>query len=327
MGIIYTSYLPSNDVHVVAPLAVGFTILIVFGFWEQFSKTRFKLCPPGIFRKHYGREFTAPFIVAFIITMFYYGINIIYPTMVSVFYTTASTSRSQSLLLTLPGNLGLVFGAMLLICFGNTAARLISFKYALCIAWGCMLLFGGLMALVTPTNKGLMIAFTFLEQTFFGWAQYASVAFTFFGVHQHDLGVAGGLAGMARYAGGSLAQAIYTTILTNVQAKRAAATVPQAAIAAGLPASSAAKLLATFALGAEALEKLPGMTPQALVAASTAYQWSYAHALQVVSLSSLSFGGLGLIMCFLCLDIDKKMTPKIEIFLENDIHRDNNEFH
>ena len=25
------------------------------------------------------------------------------------------------------------------------------------------------MALVTPSNKGMMIAFTFLEQTFFGW--------------------------------------------------------------------------------------------------------------------------------------------------------------
>ena len=59
------------------------------------------------------------------------------------------------------------------------------------------------MALVTPFNKNLMIAFAFLEQTFFGWAQYESVAFTQLGVHQHDLGIsgglAGGLAGVARY--------------------------------------------------------------------------------------------------------------------------------
>lgn len=327
MGIVYTSYKPSNDVHVVAPLAVGFSILIVFALWEQFSKTKYKLCPPEIFKKHYGREFTAPFIVAFIITMFYYGINIVYPTMINVFYITPTTTRSESLLLTLPGNLGLVFGAMLLISFGNLAAKLVTFRWALIISWAGMLFWGGLMALVTPYNKGLMIAFTFLEQTFFGWAQYASISFAFFGVHQHDLGVAGGLSGMARFAGGSLAQAIYVTIMTNTQSSRAAATVPQAAIAAGLPASSAAELLATFPLGAAALQNLPGMTAEALAAASTAYKWSYAHALQIVSLSSLSFGGLGLIMCILCLDIDAKMTPKIEIFLENDIHAENNEFH
>jgi hypothetical protein len=40
--------------------------------------------------------------------MFYYSINIFYPTMVNVFYITPTTTRSETLLLTLPGNLGLV---------------------------------------------------------------------------------------------------------------------------------------------------------------------------------------------------------------------------
>ena len=253
--------------------------------------------------------------------------TVIYPTAVNVFYLTPTTTRSEELLLSLPGNIGLVFGAMLLISFGDLAGRYITQRYALCIAWAGMLLWGGLIALITPTNKGLVIALTFLEQTFFGWAQYSSISFTFFGVHQHDLGVAGGLAGMARYAGGSLATAIYLSILTNVQASRAAATVPKAAMAAGLPAKTAEALLATFPLGVAALEKLPGMTTKALIAASEAYQWSYAHALSVVSLSTLSFGGLGLILCFMCEDIEKKRTEKIEIFLENDVHREVNEFH
>lgn len=43
----------------------------------------------------------------------------------------------------------------------------------------------------------------------FGWAQNESIAFTQLGVHQYDLGIAGGLAGVARFAGGSVAQAIY----------------------------------------------------------------------------------------------------------------------
>ena len=163
------------------------------------------------------------------------------------------------------------------------------------------------MALVTPYNKGLMIAFAFLEQTFFGWAQYLSVAFTQLGVHQHDLGMSGGLAGVARYAGGSLAQAIYVSILTNVQAARAAASVPQAAIEAGASEATAAALLAAFPLGSAAIADVPGINDNILAAAGLAFQWSYAHALKIVALSSLSFGGLGFILCLLCENIDPKV--------------------
>ena len=164
------------------------------------------------------------------------------------------------------------------------------------------------MALVTPYNKGLMIAFAFLEQTFFGWAPYLSIAFTQLGVHQHDLGMSGGLAGVARYAGGSLAQAIYVSILTNAQAARAAATVPEAAIKAGASEATANALLAAFPLGTAAIEKVPGINTNILAAAGTAFQWSYAHGLKITALSSLSFGGLGFIMCLLCENIDPKVS-------------------
>ncbi len=95
--------------------------------------------------------------------------------MVNVFYITPTTTRSETLLLTLPGNLGLVFGAMLLIIFGNLIGH---WKKTLIVSFIGMVFWGGMIGLVTPHNKGLMIAFTFLEQTFFGWAQYESIAFT-----------------------------------------------------------------------------------------------------------------------------------------------------
>lgn len=56
------------------------------------------------------------------------------------------------------------------------------------VNWLGMMVFGTLMAMVTPYNKGTMIAFTFIQQTFFGWAQYESIMFTQLGVDQHDLG-------------------------------------------------------------------------------------------------------------------------------------------
>lgn len=199
--------------------------------------------------------------------------------MINVFYVNPTTPRSHALLLTLPGNLGLVFGAVLLICFGHMIRH---YKWTLVVSFTGMVFWGGLLALVTPYNKGTMIAITFLEQTFFGWAQYESIAFTQLGVHQHDLGVSCGLAGMARFAGGSLATAIYSSILANTQSKRAAVTVPAAAIKAGLSALNAADVLAAISKGAVALEAIPGMTAQVLEAVNTAYLWSYAHGLKYV---------------------------------------------
>lgn len=189
--------------------------------------------------------------------MFYYGINVMYPTMVNTFYVTPTTPRGDELLLSLPNNLGLVFGAVLLICFGNLIGH---WKWALTVSWIGLSIFGGLLALVTPFNKGTMIAFAFLEQTFFGWAQYESIAFTQLGVKQIDLGISGGLAGVARYAGGSLAQAIYTSILTNEQNARAAKTVPAAAQALGLGADEAQQLLQAISSGAtDTMADIPGI--------------------------------------------------------------------
>jgi hypothetical protein len=132
---------------------------------------------------------------------------------------------------------------------------------------------------------------------------------------------------MARYAGGSLSQAIYTTILANTQSAHAAKTVPAAAIAAGMTVENAQSLLAAFPLGATAIAKVPGTTAEAISAATLAFQWSYAHGLKVVALSSLSFGVVGLLCIFYCEDLTPKMTNKVEVFLENDIYAEKNEFH
>jgi hypothetical protein len=67
-----------------------------------------------------------------------------------------------------------------------------------------------------------------------------------------------------RHAGGSLAQAIYTTILTNSQTPRAATTLPAAAIAAGMTTENATKLAAALPLG-PTYENIPGITPMPLL--------------------------------------------------------------
>ena len=244
--------------------------------------------------------------------------------MIAVFYTTPSSSISESLILTLPANLALVAGAVI---FAATGHRIGHWKVTLIISFTGAVVFGGLLALCTPYNKGTMIAITFLEQFFFGWAQYEAVAFVQLGVEQLDLGASGGLAGVARFGGGSLAVSVYTSVLTNTQTKKAAEIVVRAGTDNGLTQAAAKQLLAALSLGAKAIEAVPGINPAAITAASSAFLESYAHGLRMTALASLGFGGLGIVMCLLCEDIGPKMTNKTEIFLENDINAEKNEFH
>jgi hypothetical protein len=202
----------------------------------------------------------------------------------------------------------------------------------------------------------------FLCQAFFGWAQYLSIAYVQFGCDQVELGISGiyfgtvqtyysyadsiigGLAGVARFAGGAVAISIYTTILTNVQGEYMKKLVPPAATAAGLPESSVAALMAALPVGSAALSQVPGITTDIALAAAGAFQHSYVHGLRTTALSSLSFGILGVIgkysiglsqyilltpclACFCCEDIGKKMDNKIEIYLENDAYADRNVYH
>ena len=78
VGIINTTYKKSSDVTVVAPMCVGFGLLILFGFWETFSNVKYPLCPQRIFAANYGRSFTVPFILTFIVTMYYFCVNVIW---------------------------------------------------------------------------------------------------------------------------------------------------------------------------------------------------------------------------------------------------------
>jgi hypothetical protein len=73
VGMVYTSYLSSTDVRVLVTLCVGFAFIVAFGLWERFSSVRFPLCPNDIFISHYGREFTIPFCLTFIVVGYFYG--------------------------------------------------------------------------------------------------------------------------------------------------------------------------------------------------------------------------------------------------------------
>lgn len=184
------------------------------------------------------------------------------------------------MLLTLPPNMGLGVGAMLLMIFGNKIGH---WRWTLVGSVSSLVLWGSLLAMVTPYNKTMMIVFVCLGQISYGWAAYLAVTFTQLGVPQEYLGISGGLAGLARYAGGAVASACYSSAIGNGIRSRGSDLIPSAALDAGFPSSLIEDLTAAvITSGPAALRKIPEATPAVVDAVTMAYKWAAATGLRYV---------------------------------------------
>ncbi|KAJ5590769.1 hypothetical protein N7450_004741 [Penicillium hetheringtonii] len=321
MGIVWAGVYDSNDAHVVAPLVVGAVVLVAFALWETFGNLKYPLTPTHVFTSSRGRDFTAPVIALGVVNMFYYSSSILWPQMITVFYTNGGADWKYSIILSLPQGFAILCGAILLSAFGS---KLRHWQWQLTGATFVMVLFGSLLGIVTPTNKGTMIAFIFLSQAGFGWAIYLAIAITQMGVDHKSLGVSGGVSGCIRFACGAIATSIYQTVFSKSLTKYMTKYIPSAAIAAGLDESKVPDLMTAASSGAAALSKY---SPAVAAAAEAALGNAYCKAIFVVAMVSMAFGIVGLGACLCCKDVDSKMTNKIEVYLENTDLADRNQFH
>jgi hypothetical protein len=271
-GIVYVELLPSNSPIVIALLVVGFAALVFFALWETFAKLKEPLAPTRLFVANKGRRLTAPFICGFVVTMFYYANNITWPTMVGVYFTGPTTPLNTVYWLATVQGFGIFTGAMLLSFFGRIIGH---WKFQMGVPITIMTFFGAMLGYITPERKAMGIAFAFLSSLGYGYAQYLSIAYVQFGADQTELGIAGGLAGVARYAGGAVAITLFSTILGTVQSSYAAVHVIAAAEDAGATPATARAVLAAFPFGAAGLEKVQGLTTAITQAAGAAFVQSY----------------------------------------------------
>lgn len=323
MGIVWSTNYPSSDPHVVVSLVVGAAILACFALWEHFGHKAGwvprPLTPTRVFTKGCGRELTFPCIAVAIINMFYYSTSIVFPTMISSFWIADPTDWREASILSLVQGFAICTGVVVLSFAGSIIRR---WNWQLTGYCTVMVVFGVLLALVSPERKGLMISFVFISQAGYSAAMYLSIAISQLGVEQKDLGLSGGLSGCVRFAGGAIATAVYTTILTNTISEKTAQYV-LVAVQGLMPASDIPSLMS--AIGTPDLATTFGS--DVVAAVTQAMLRATTKGLQVTALSSLAFGATGIIACALCKDIDPKMTNKIEVYMENTEYADRNKFH
>lgn len=204
---------------------------------------------------------------------------------------------------------------------GETSAGIIvhwggNVRYWLIFSTFAMVGFVAALASLTPSDKNTGIALTVLGPFFVGFIELAALALAPLYCRAEDIGLASGLLASIRSAGGSVAVAVYSTVLSNRLLTTIPANIIPAAESAGLPASQGGALYAAYKGG-----NLTAFPPAVQTAVAGALPEAYAQAFKTVYLASLGFGGIAILGCLFSKDATEYLTDKVERKMPDKVER------
>ncbi|KIX00886.1 uncharacterized protein Z518_09951 [Rhinocladiella mackenziei CBS 650.93] len=277
---------PWTSVHVLAPLLVGgITVFIAFPLWEIYCPYQVtKLCPPKLFKNFRG--FTLPQCATFVASKIYSSANL--RIVVQILYTAVAEEVGwYSLAHNGAGTAGAIFS-------GVEFARFRRTKWQLLIATN------------TPVMACVFVA---LGAVAASATQIYGILIIQFGAKDHQIGIATGLSGTFRAAGGSIGTAVYSTILNQQSKPKLVPAISTAVLQAGLPPASLTAFLPLLAV--------PGATPAIIAAGRDAVRTVYSNAFSMVFLVSIAFGVTAAISAAFVRSVDDKLTTHVAVRLDN----------
>ncbi|CAK7231301.1 hypothetical protein SBRCBS47491_007883 [Sporothrix bragantina] len=294
---------PWKSAKVIATIVVGALCLVAFGFYEALMPLSHPLIPMSLF---YNRAYVALVLCATVCSMIYYSINIIWPTEISALFTTDSQMIGW---LSCTIGSGTVFGQVVA---GFTTKRIGKLRWQLIICEACVTIFIGMLAAVNADRKALAIAGTVIGSFFVGYVELVTLTCAPMACAAEDIGLATGVLSSIRAAGGSLATAIYVTILDNKLDSYMPKDISAAALDSGLPESSLDAFVPAFTAGnTTALDAIPGVNSTILDAAALGLQQAYASSFKVVFLATIAFGACATIAALFAPNMEDKMTDEV----------------
>jgi hypothetical protein len=134
-------------------------------------------------------------------------------------------------------------------------------------------------------------------------------------------GIAVGLAGTFRLLGGSIATAIYTSIINNGFESALPDQVREQISSLDFPSSNIPALIAAASKNtAAAYKAVPGISASITAAAALAVKKSYVLAFRTTYLAAIGFGCAAIIAAFFTKDIDRGMkNSNRAVKLENEV--------
>jgi hypothetical protein len=258
------------------------------------------LIPPRLF-KNVG--FVAIVTCAVIGAMIYYSMTVLWPTIVSTVYTTD--------IIQIGWQSAVVGGGILLgQAFGGVAISFVpGVKYQTVIAACLSLAFVTSLSTVSVDGHAAFIAFGVLGCVSIGFIDNITFPGVTLVIEPQDIGLATGVLGSIRAAGGAIAQALYVAVLNNKVAFYTPKYVAPAVLAAGLPESSLQPLYAGITAGN--FSAVPDITPQITEIVSEQVTRAFISSFKIVFYVTIPFSVVLIIAaCF---------VPNMEKFLSNNV--------
>jgi hypothetical protein len=235
--------------------------------------------------------------------MIYYSMTILWPTVIGTVYSTN--------VLTIGWQSSVVGGGVL--CGQAIAGFFISYvpkvKYQTITAACLSFAFVTALSSISETHHAAFIAFGVLGCISIGFVDNITFPGVTLVIQPQDIGLATGVLGSIRAAGGAIAQALYVSVLDNKLTIYLPEYVAPAATSAGLPESSLPSLFAGITAGS--FTKVPGITPEIIAVVTKQVTRAYISSFKVVFYVTVPFSViLILAACF---------VPNMEKFLGNNV--------
>ncbi|KAG7130845.1 Trichothecene efflux pump TRI12 like protein [Verticillium longisporum] len=292
---------PWKSTATISSLIIGASLLVALFFWEGYADLKYPAIPIKFF---FNRGWFSLVICATVASMFYYSAVLLWPQQVQALYTRDITYAGWlSTTVASSTALGQIIAGAIVKWGGNV-------RYWIIFSTFAMVGFVGALASLTPETKNTGIALTIIGPFFVGFIELAALALAPLYCKPADIGLASGLLASIRSAGGSVAVAVYTTILANQLSTTIPSNIAGPAIEAGLPANQVGALAAAVRAGKMAT--FPGITDSIQEAVRSVLPIAYSQAFKTVYLASLGFGGIAIVGCLFLKDAQKHLTDRVE---------------
>lgn len=263
------------------------------------------------------REFTVHLVILFIAGMIWQAVTTLAPQATLYMYTNEPLKIGVT---QIPGNMSGILGGWILPSFVHKIKHV---RQQIIFALIIQTVFTACYAAVIPHHRYAWMVFQLFGQCCFTWVTtLAYVASGLFVPHE-ELGVSAGLIGTFRSAGGSVGNAIFSTILNSIINKKLAPNIAEAAIASGFSASDLTALIPAVIENAvgepDAFANIPGATSAVIAATSLAFKNTYAYAFRRVFLSTIPFGIIGLVAAWFVRDPSHLLNNHIAVHQERDV--------
>jgi len=298
---------PWASAYVLCPFIIGFFLLVVWVVWEA-KFAPYPMVPGAIFK---GQRIVAlAYVLAFVGGMNFFSVlNFLPLTWDSVYVNSPIPIGLKGL----PPAISTTIGAI-----GFNAALSTFPKHnreVLLTAAVIMTVFGGALAVMTPENPKLTVAFATLATFGVGGMIVPTASVALLVTPDALLATTAALSLSVRTIGGSIGYTIYYNVFVNKLTAKLPTDIATYAIEAGLPLKSAALFVETLLTDPAKIVTVPGVTPAVLAAATKGAQWAYADSLHYVWYVSITFGVVAVIAACFLPSTAKYQTNRVAVLL------------